>query len=201
MANGVDDKNSNLGYYSLLELEKNEFVGGLLVLNSNGRPLEFHCTTPVKANRPQQVLFGNSLKRFIVGESILPRLVSECKNNVDFVLADDPDATEAQKKIEQPIVVMDLEPYHEEHERRGVKETDGDRQERVDVPEIAEPSSQFRSLIRLRLKSLDFWIDPSIKGRKPEVSDMLTQVANAIIIDEPFQRVQMAIRESQGIKN
>ena len=80
----------NVGYYASLSIQSKQFVGGLLVVNSNGRPLEFHCTSPVKPNRPQQVLFGNSLESFVIGESILPKLASECKSKVDLICIEDP---------------------------------------------------------------------------------------------------------------
>ena len=52
-------------------------VGGYLVLNATGRPLEFHCTAPVKANRAQQILFGPTLESFLYGEQIGQTLVAK----------------------------------------------------------------------------------------------------------------------------
>ena len=45
-----------LGFLMAFEVPQRGFVGGLLVTNHFGRPLEFQCTTPVQPNRTQQIL-------------------------------------------------------------------------------------------------------------------------------------------------
>ena len=42
-----------LGFMTAVEIGDRNFVGGLLVTDRFGRPLEFQCTTPVKPNRTQ----------------------------------------------------------------------------------------------------------------------------------------------------
>ncbi len=42
---------SALGFLTILEHQQHGLVGGYLLLNTAGRPLEFHCTAPVKATR------------------------------------------------------------------------------------------------------------------------------------------------------
>ena len=42
------------------DLEQGLF-GGYLLLNALGRPLEFHCTAPVRPNRAQEILYGPTL--------------------------------------------------------------------------------------------------------------------------------------------
>ena len=45
-------------------------LGGYLLLNASGRPLEFHCTAPVKPTRAQEILYGPTLQPFLYGEQI-----------------------------------------------------------------------------------------------------------------------------------
>ena len=47
-----------LGFMETIEVEGRGHIGGLLITNQNGRPLEFQCTTPVRPNRPQEILLG-----------------------------------------------------------------------------------------------------------------------------------------------
>ena len=54
-------------------------LGGYLLLNAAGRPLEFHCTTPVKANRTQEILYGQRCKPFLYGEQIGQTLLTKSK--------------------------------------------------------------------------------------------------------------------------
>jgi hypothetical protein len=44
-----------LGFLTAVEEAEGGVVGGLLVTNRFGRPLEFQCTTPVRPNRTQQI--------------------------------------------------------------------------------------------------------------------------------------------------
>jgi hypothetical protein len=66
---------SVLGFLTVLSADDQGLVGGYLILNPGGRPLEFHCTAPVKPNRAQQILFGPTLEPFLYGEQIGQTLV------------------------------------------------------------------------------------------------------------------------------
>jgi hypothetical protein len=59
-----------LGFLRVVEVESGSFVGGVLVTNRLGRPLEFQCTTPVRPNRTQQILYGPTLLPFVCSELI-----------------------------------------------------------------------------------------------------------------------------------
>src|SRR4051812_28420748 len=75
---GLGDSNpATLGFLTVLEHEQQGLVGGYLILNSAGRPLEFHCTVPVKPNRAQQILFGPTLQSYLYGEQIGQTLVAK----------------------------------------------------------------------------------------------------------------------------
>jgi hypothetical protein len=70
-------KGAALGFLTVLEHEQLGLVGGYLILNTAGRPLEFHCTAPVKANRAQQILFGPTLDSYLFGEQIGQTLLTK----------------------------------------------------------------------------------------------------------------------------
>src|SRR4029450_11711246 len=52
-----------LGFFTAIAVPERGFVGGLLVTNHLGRPLEFQCTAPVRPNRTQEILYGPPLPR------------------------------------------------------------------------------------------------------------------------------------------
>ena len=60
----------SLGFLTILEHEEHGLVGGYLLFTTAGRPLEFHCTAPVKPNRAQQILFGPTLESYLYGEQM-----------------------------------------------------------------------------------------------------------------------------------
>lgn len=76
MTNGLEHSPGALGFLTVLEHDALGLVGGYLILNAAGRPLEFHCTAPVKPNRAQQILFGPTLAPYLYGEQIAQTLLT-----------------------------------------------------------------------------------------------------------------------------
>src|SRR5690348_3054964 len=77
MSTGDPQSQGALGFFSVLEHEQLGLVGGYLILNPSGRPLEFHCTAPIKPNRAQQILFGPTLDSYLYGEQIGQTLLAK----------------------------------------------------------------------------------------------------------------------------
>ena len=77
MAKGEAKTPAALGFLTVLDHPQHGLMGGYLVLNAAGRPLEFHCTAPVKPNRAQQILYGPTLEPFLYGEQIGQALIGE----------------------------------------------------------------------------------------------------------------------------
>jgi hypothetical protein len=68
-----------LGFLTVVDNTDLGLLGGYLLLNASGRPLEFHCTAPVKPNRAQEILYGPTLKPFLYGEQIGQTLLAKSK--------------------------------------------------------------------------------------------------------------------------
>ena len=66
-----------LGFLTVVEHPQYGLFGGYLVLNTAGRPLEFHCTAPIKPNRAQEILYGPTLESFLYGEQIGQTLINQ----------------------------------------------------------------------------------------------------------------------------
>lgn len=77
-----------VGFLTVIDHESHGLFGGYLVLNATGRPLEFHCTTPVRSNRAQQILYGPTLEPYLYGEQIGRTLVEKAKVKAPVVLTD-----------------------------------------------------------------------------------------------------------------
>ena len=59
-----------LAFLATYSPSKNVYLGGLLVTNALGRPLEFQCTAPIEPNRTQVLLYGPTLEPYVVTELI-----------------------------------------------------------------------------------------------------------------------------------
>jgi len=68
-----------LGFLTVVDRASYGLIGGYLILNTAGRPLEFHCTTPVRPSRAQQILYGPTLEPYLFGEQIGQSLLSKAK--------------------------------------------------------------------------------------------------------------------------
>ena len=66
-----------LGFLTVVEHPQFGLCGGYLLLNFAGRPVEFHCTTPIKPNRAQEILYGPTLESFLYGEQIGRTLIQQ----------------------------------------------------------------------------------------------------------------------------
>ncbi len=104
-ANGSTDL--KLGFLTAIELTGGGYVGGLLVTNRFGRPLEFQCTTPVRPNRTQEILYGTTLRSFVLGELIGKTLVEKSAVKPDVVLTEGDELLELRSHIAQPVAVVE----------------------------------------------------------------------------------------------
>ena len=158
------------GYLCCLEDDEHGLTGGLLVVSSTGRPLEFHCTAPVSASRAQEILFGPTLRPYLVGEQIGRALLQRSKVKPNVVLIDDLDATAAVGEQSTPLVYLS---------------------EKTDQAAL-RPASW------MELEGLEpaVWAQAV---ETAELSEWLASLASSIDLAEPFERIGQAIREAQRL--
>ncbi len=95
-----------LGFLTALEIPEKGYVGGLLVTNQQGRPLEFQCTLPVKPNSTQEILYGPTLAGFILGELIGVALFEKAGVKPHLVLTDCEPILELREHIAAPVAFV-----------------------------------------------------------------------------------------------
>ena len=96
----------NFGFLTVVELGDGVSIGGYLVLNELGRPIEFHCTEPVKPNRAQQLLYGATLHSFLYGEQIGRALVQSSEAQPKLILTDLSPVLALRDLIETPVALL-----------------------------------------------------------------------------------------------
>jgi len=101
-----DFRNLALGFLTVTEHAELGLFGGYLVLNAAGRPLEFHCTSPVKPNRAQEILYGPTLRPYLYGEQIGQTLIAKAKNEVALICTDHAACLSAREFVERPLLVL-----------------------------------------------------------------------------------------------
>lgn len=95
-----------LGFLTEIRIGERGYVGGLLVTNHLGRPLEFQCTAPVKPNRTQEILYGPTLETFLLAELIGRTLVEKIGVKPHLVLVERTELLELRRHINVPVACL-----------------------------------------------------------------------------------------------
>jgi hypothetical protein len=131
-----------LGFLTVIDQSRTGLIGGYLILNQAGRPLEFHCTTPLKPNRTQEILYGNTLEPFLCGEQIARTLLIRSKVPVSYILTNTAAVLAVQEHVETPVFYV-FEP--ETKRVAPAAENHAEKSTNVFLPlfqEFSEPDSQ-----------------------------------------------------------
>ena len=167
-----------LGFMTAVEIGDRNFVGGLLVTDRFGRPLEFQCTTPVKPNRIQELLYGPTLVPFILGDLLGKALMDRVSVKPSLIMTSRVEMLQLRAKVNVPII------YEE-----ASSETD-EKSAKLNVARSADQEVRIgRQIFRTHE---DFVDDRKVVE---QVSQKLSDDAN---MHEPLERVGEALRETMS---
>ncbi len=183
-----------LGFLTVVEHPQYGLFGGYLVLNIAGRPLEFHCTAPIKPNRAQEILYGPTLPSFLYGEQIGQTLIQQATTVPLLVCTDQEPALAAREYSSMPVVLV-LPPNGE---TGGAGETvepqaAGDRSQVVRV----DAAHHGPRLVTFALGRNRLALPEPAKEDRGLVTARLAELADSFDLAEPFQRIRAAIEEAQ----
>ena len=167
---GHSDK-LRLGFIATVDVDGRGCVGGLLVTNSNGRPLEFQCTTPVKPDRTQEILYGKMLRPWLLGELIGKTLLDRVSIKPDMIVTSDPDLLELRNHTGTPVACT------------------AEASSKLDAVRSAAAGSE--DLGGRRLRFHDSHLDDGNFVRQ-----QLHLIPGQADLEEPLERVQQALSET-----
>ena len=159
------------GFLTIVEDPQHGFFGGYLVVSPVGRPLEFHCSTPVSPSPAQRILYGATLRPYLLGEVIGATLVDEAELPVQAILTDCVEILGLSPQVPKPIVFVSPK----------------DHSQSTTSPE--PPSEQLGSYHLRVAAGGDSQSEQSIA--------ILAPLAENVELTEPFERIREAIREAQ----
>jgi hypothetical protein len=194
--------NAALGFLTVVEHPQHGLFGGYLLLNLAGRPLEFHCTTPVKPNRAQQILFGPTLEPYLFGEQIGRTLLASAKIEPRVVCTDREPALAVGQYVDVPVVLVLPPDASAEVEGQPVPEP-----ERQDATGAAEVRGRIwrldgthasgRALHEFRLGRNRLAVPEPGADQRRLVTDQLSELSDSFDLAEPFERIREAIEEAR----
>ena len=96
----------SFGFLTTHDSAAHGLFGGYLVVDAVGRPLEFHCTAPVKVSRAQQILYGPSLQAQLHGRQVGGALLAEAKAAPAVVLTDSETMLQVRPLAKWPVALV-----------------------------------------------------------------------------------------------
>jgi len=105
------DPSGCLGFLTVVEHPQHGYFGGYLLVNPSGRPLQFHCTAPVKTNRAQEILYGASLHPHLLGEQIGGTLVRNSQLAPSIILTDQWAVLAVAPFVTPPVALISPIPF------------------------------------------------------------------------------------------
>lgn len=104
--------NVQLGFLTIAA-EGAGMVGGLLVTNCWGRPLEFRLSTAVQPTRVQQILYGPTLHEYLTADLIGKTLLDKSSTGVHLLIVDAPPLLGIRSRLEYPAIALGGEGFDE----------------------------------------------------------------------------------------
>lgn len=170
----------NLGFLTILH-ETNGYLGGYLVTNIWGRPLEFRLSTAVQPNRVQQILYGGTLQPYLCADLIGKTLVEKTSVQVQLLLTDREPVLDLRQRLDIPVAWL------------------ASAEDAV-VPRPAVAGNEVRPRSPTQGPIL---CHPRFPADVPVIRELLGRLESAWDLTEPFARIREAIAEARkmGVTN
>ena len=97
---------TGFGYVLSLSVAEDVFMGGAMVTDAYGLPLEFRYTEPVRATKLQRILYGDVLEKYIHGDVIAGNLIGRLEQKPDLFLVSEPALLEAAAAAGKKVVQL-----------------------------------------------------------------------------------------------
>jgi len=136
------------GFLTAVESPAHGTFGGYLLVDEAGRPIEFHCTAPVKVSRAQAILYGPTLQGHLHGRQIGGALLAAGTLAPVVVLTDQEPLLQSRAETALPVALV-----------RGVDSEPGPASLLVGAVEVRPAAGPLDDVVRERLAALAAAVD------------------------------------------
>jgi len=179
----------NLGFLTVLH-ETNGYLGGYLVTNQWGRPLEFRLSTSVQPNRIQQIIYGATLETYICADLIGKTLVEKTGTNAELIFTDREPVLDLRLHVDVPVAYFAM-----------ANEASVESSKPVDQSASVASSgvSSLRSSCARPARNGvgPAFCHPSFAADLPAARQLLDRLEGSLDLAEPFTRIREAIAEAR----
>jgi len=145
-------------------------LGGYLVTNAWGRPLEFRLSSAVSPNRVQQILYGPTLTEYLHADLIGKTLVDRTSIPPQLVVTDTLPALALRHKIDVPVVA---------------------------VRTAGQSAEQDVTVLHHDRCSTGLLFLSKFAADRPRLDELLSRLDSAVDLAEPFARIRDAVAEAR----
>ena len=159
------------------------FMGGAMVTDIYGLPIEFRYTEPVVATKLQRILYGDVLERYIQTDVILSHLLENLDNKPSLFLTSEPSFLSVIAAGGRQVAWLG--------ETRNPSLSDFGAQQEVTDDEVLVQLSTTGPPARVRFPESG---DPSATSKQQEIVKVLAEAAKTMDVHEPMRRVEKAVK-------
>ena len=165
------------GYLVIRVDDGGTYVGGLMVTDQHGLPLDFRYTDPVTPTRLQRALYGGVLDRYLRTEVVLRTLLGALETRPAVLITDDEALLEAAE-AGRPVAVW-AATNGAAIGPAGTRQDEGSGARVLQVAEDEPP-------LRIR-------VAPGDGGTRERVAEDLVRLGKGMQVREPAERVHQAL--------
>lgn len=190
MPNETPSQETTFGYLSVINSSEHGYFGGYLIVGPLGRPLEFHCSAPVRPSRAQQILYGPTLEPFLLGEQIAGAMLDAARLKPSLILTNCEATLHARSRNISPMVLL-----------FGNTAQSGNSNDlmRASTSLAATSTASSGPHGSFIVETFEFVLPIGFESDRDEATRLLTDLVRQIDLAEPFGRIEEAIREAQRL--
>lgn len=176
-----------LGYMLITTPYPNVYLGGAMVTDGRGLPVEFRYTEPIQPTKIQQVLYGQVLSKYIKREVILDTLFKSLDTKFKMLMVEDDSLLEMDGKGLQVIRISET--------KTPKIGSVGDVQE-LSESEVLLQTSRDGSPVRLQLGLGTNTESPALPSAGTQGRfdfNLLVQAGQTMDLYEPLKRIEKAL--------
>lgn len=181
----MEEEMKHIAFITLSEVEDGMLRGGILITDTNGKPLEFRCTSPIRPNAVQRTLYGSTLMPHIAVELVGIPLAQAVQASPDVLLVQQEEFISLRTKFNKPLLIA-------RRQGEDLKLSDASGKNRPEEM-ISSPSNKFAPVV----VSCHWNYPDDIVQCKEELGWIFSQCD----LVEPFERVKKALSalHEQGV--
>jgi hypothetical protein len=183
----------SFGFMSAIESPEYGHFGGYLIVSPLGRPIEFHCTSPVKPSRAQEILYGPTLQPFLIGEQICGALLQAAKSTPRLILTDSAAMLAARTRAASPVALLVIPATLK------VANTDESCESQEADASTPKLSTLQHFAGHVEVAGFELIMPSGFEEDRHVVAELAAQLSHHVDLAEPFGRIHEAIREAQRI--